>query len=98
MLETELDHVLVLFNHIECNDWYKVSVQANYWAYCSPRITLFRTHTFFYNEMELWYPNIEDELINEYAEWSNYTQTVYPYVPVEVIEQLLLKHGWIKSN
>ena len=95
--ETELEWLTVLFKHIECNDGYKVSVHANYWAYCNPRTTFFRTHTFLYNEMELWFPNREDELINEYAENdSDYTQTVYAYVPVEIIEKLLEKHWGIK--
>ena len=34
---------------------------------------------------------------NEYAEddW-NYTETVYGYVPIEVVEKLIEKHGGIK--
>lgn len=98
MWETELEYISVMYKHIECKDWYKISVQANYGAYCNPRITFFRKHTFIYNEMELWFPNREDELINEYAESNDYTQTVYPYVPVEIIEKLLEKHWWIKEQ
>ncbi len=97
MWETELDYVHVLWKHIECKDWFKISVQANYWAYCNPRTTFLSTHTFLYNKMELWFPNMEDDLILEYAENKDIpTQTVYAYVPVQVIEKLLEKHWWIK--
>ena len=31
----------------------------------------------------------------EFAEEINYTNTVYPYVPTNIIEQVLEKHGGI---
>lgn len=49
-----------------------------------------------YEEVELGYPSNEDELINDYAEDDDYTGTVYGYVPIEVVEKLIEKHGGIK--
>lgn len=50
-----------------------------------------------YESVELGYPSEEDELINEYAEGDNYTSTVYGCVPVNVVEQLIEKHGGYKG-
>ena len=50
-----------------------------------------------YESVELGYPSIEDELINEYAEDEPYTETVYGYVPIEIVEELINKHGGIKA-
>jgi hypothetical protein len=96
--ETEQDNRHIIFKRIECEDGFTFSCQANYGAYCAPRITIFRTHTFFYTEMEIGYPSSHDELIQEYAESPEFpTQTVYGYVPVTVIEKLIEKHGGIKN-
>lgn len=51
-----------------------------------------------YESVELGFPSTEDELINEYAEDdSDYTKTVYGYVPIEIVEELINKHGGIKA-
>ena len=50
-----------------------------------------------YESVELGYPSVEDELINEYAEGDDYTNTVYGYVPVNIVEQLVEKHGGYKG-
>lgn len=49
-----------------------------------------------YKAVELDYPSEGDELINEFAVgdyYTNYTNIVYAHVPVEVVEQLIEKHG-----
>ena len=76
-----------------CNDGFSISVQASKFHYCIPRLDGAQD----YEAVELGYPSMEDELINEYAEddW-NYTGTVYGYVPIEVVEKLIEKHGGIK--
>ena len=76
-----------------CNDGFSISVQASKFHYCIPRLDGEQD----YEAVELGYPSMEDELINEYAEddW-NYTETVYGYVPIEVVEKLIEKHGGIK--
>lgn len=50
-----------------------------------------------YESVELGFPSEEDELINEYAEVDDYTNTVYPYVPVDIVEKLIEKHGGFKG-
>ena len=76
-----------------CNDGYSISVQASAFHYCSPRLNGLQD----YKSVELGYPSAEDELINEYAEGMDYTDTVYGYVPIEVVENLIEKHGGIKT-
>ena len=75
-----------------CNDGYSISVQASKFHYCYPRLNGNQD----YESVELGYPSSEDELINEYAEDDDYTHTVYGYVPIEVVEKLIEKHGGIK--
>lgn len=75
-----------------CNDGFSISVQASKFHYCRPRLDGAQD----YEEVELGYPSNEDELINDYAEDDDYTRTVYGYVPIEVVEKLIEKHGGIK--
>lgn len=76
-----------------CKDGYSVSIQANYYCYCLPR-----ENNAIYEEVELGFPSEADELILEYAE-DTYSpkDTVYGFVPVAVVKQLLEKHGGIVS-
>ena len=77
--------------YVELSDGYRISIQASSNHYCSPREDGLTE----YSEVELGFPNIEDELINDYAEDDDYTQTVYGYVPVDVVDALIKKHGGI---
>lgn len=77
---------------IICNDGFSMSVQASQYAYCMPR----KTNNDSYTEMEIGFPDKIDELIWEYAEdKSNPTETVYGYVPIEVINAVIEKHKGI---
>lgn len=77
-----------------CNDGYSISVQASSFHYCKPRLNGIRD----YESVELGFPSTEDELINEYAENDSIcTETVYGYVPIEIVEKLINKHGGIKA-
>ena len=77
-----------------CNDGYSISVQASAFHYCSPRLNGLQD----YKSVGLGYPSTEDELINEYAEdCMDYTDTVYGYVPIEIVEKLIEKHGGIRT-
>ena len=77
---------------VQCMDGYSVSVQLGPRLYCSPRVA----GAAYYDKVELGYPSEEDPLINDYAEDSeNYTDTVYGYVPVEIVDALFQKHGGI---
>ena len=76
---------------IICEDGYCISVQGSSFHYCNPRID----NADLYSKLELGFPNKEDELINDYAEDSDYCHTVYGYVPVEIVDKLMKKHGGI---
>lgn len=77
-----------------CNDGFSISVQASEFHYCEPQLNGVQD----YESVELGFPSVEDELINEYAEdCMNYTETVYGYVPIEIVEKLIEKHGGIKT-
>lgn len=74
------------------NDGFSISIQASTYTYCFPRFNDLDE----YKSVELGFPSCEDELINEYAEDPRfYTNTVYGYVPVEVVDELIKKHGGI---
>lgn len=77
---------------VKCKDGFEISIQASAFHYCNPRETFSGP----YNEVELGFPNMADETIIEYAEDPEYpTSTVYGYVPVEIVDILLEKHGGI---
>ena len=75
-------------------DGFSVSIQATEYTYCTPAMNHARSYT----DVELGFPSEEDKLINEYTEYledDTYTDTVYPYVPVEIVDKLIEKHGGI---
>lgn len=76
---------------IVCNDGFYMSVQGSVGHYCSPRKT-----QDWYDSLEIGFPSIEEPLINQYAEDENdYTDTVYGYVPIEIVQDVITKHGGI---
>ena len=78
--------------HVKCKDGFSISVQASEIHYCSPRVN----GDVIYDNVELGFPNAEEGLIAEYAEDPDKpTNTVYGYVPVEIVNQLIEKHGGI---
>ena len=74
---------------VHCADGFSVSVQASQYHYCRPRIDNAEK----YNGVELGYPSEADDLITDYAEDDTYTDTVYGYVPVEIVDKLIEQHG-----
>ena len=84
-----------LNKRITCNDGFELSIQANSGAYCHPRVD----DADAYMEVEIGYPSEKDDLIMAYAEQpSSPTETVYAYVPVDLVYLLLTKHGGIKDG
>ena len=76
-----------------CQDGFVISIQASEFHYCSPRTNLKDGD---YTDVELGFPSAEDELISKYAENpSDLCGTVYGWVPVSVVQQLVDKHGGI---
>ena len=80
---------------IECADGFSMSVQANSSAYCNPR----SDNAASYDEVEVGFPNKPEPLLESYAENpANLTETVYGWVPSEVVLDVLAKHGGIVSG
>lgn len=74
----------------KCADGYEVSIQAREGMYCAPR----RNNACPYSAVELGFPNAHDPLLDEYCEDpSRPTDTVYGYVPVDLVNELIEKHG-----
>lgn len=80
---------------VVCNDGFSLSVQAGQYLYSAPRTDYAK----YYTEVEVGFPSEREELLIPYAEdASKPTETVYGYVPIEVIEAVIEKHGGIDVN
>lgn len=84
----------VLRPMVVCKDGFKVSIQASAGHYCYPRIDTDRSIP--YEKVELGFPS---EAVPEWLEYAEEqydpTDTVYGYVPVELVDIGLAKHGGI---
>lgn len=77
---------------IKCADGFTMGVQASDRVYCSPRISGLG----FYSAYEIGYPSEAEPLLMPYAEDESCpTETVYGWVPVQVIVDVIAKHGGI---
>jgi hypothetical protein len=86
---------------IKCADGFTVSVQARDGAYCTPREDYPPTP---YTHVECGFPSSTPTTkeLREYAELYdepyNYCGTVYPYVPIAVVQAELDAHGGIADG
>ena len=98
---SSLKHIMTTSRlpHIVCEDGFTMSVQVGYSLYSTPKKVAKR-----YSAVEIGFPSEPEELIKEWAEFlpfgeedevPDYTDTVYPYVPVKVVDKVLKKHGGI---
>ena len=77
---------------VVCADGFKMSVQAHAGAYCLPRMSGAPV----YREVEVGFPSKREEMLMKYAEApGDPTGTVYAYVPVQVVTNVIAKHGGI---
>ena len=80
---------------VVCADGFTMSVQAHASAYCIPRMT----DAPVYREVEVGFPNQREELLMEWAEEADKpTDTVYGFVPVGVVTNVIAKHGGMVSG
>ena len=82
---------------IICSDGFTMSVQVGSSLYSTPKKVAKR-----YSAVEIGFPSEDEPLIEKYAESYydpdvdfKYTETVYPYVPVKIVNKVLKKHGGI---
>lgn len=93
IIESHQDKMHFYRPEIICNDGFKMSVQGSEFHYCSPR-----SLQKYYFSMEIGFPSQKEDLIMSYAEQpENPTETVYGWVPCEVIDEVILKHGGINE-
>ena len=71
---------------INCKDGFSMSVQAGQFSYSIPRKDLRDGN---YTHVEVGFPSKEEELLKPYSD------AVYGYVPVEVVDKIIEKHGGI---
>ena len=80
--------------HIVCTDGFTMSVQVGYSLYSEPKKVAKR-----YSKVEIGYPSERESLLEEYVEsfyvTPDFTDSIYPYVPVKVVDKILKKHGGI---
>ena len=82
--------------HIVCVDGFEMSVQVGSSLYSTPKKVAKR-----YSAVEIGFPSEHEPLIEEFAETfhqedvTDYTDIVYPYVPVKIVNKVLKKHGGI---
>lgn len=73
-----------------------LSVQAGSGNYCSPRVDSECGSYAEYSQSEIGFPSAPIDEIKEFAGCDeDYTNTVYPYVPREVITDLIAAHGGV---
>ncbi len=81
-------HELV-YPRMICKDGFTMSVQAGPYAYCAPRDDYGP-----YVAVEIGFPSQKEYLLMEWAEnEENPTRTVYANVPVNVVIEVINKHG-----
>jgi hypothetical protein len=82
----------VVTEHVVCADGFEFSLQGSSYHPCTPRQDKGPWTT-----LEIGFPSGADDLIMPWAEEPhNPTSTVYSYVPVGIIAELVEKHGGLK--
>ena len=76
-----------------CNDGWSISVIWGEMVYCTPR----KDDALFYLEVEAGFPSWREDSLKDYAESPEYTDTVYPYIPVEILLEAFQKHGGVST-
>ena len=75
---------------VVCADGFRMSVQGHEGAYCEPRLNNQKK----YNLVEIGFPSKEEPLIMPWVEdETNPTDTIYGYVPVDIVTNVIVKHG-----
>ena len=89
------------FERVVCADGFSVSVQASGFNYCAPR-----TDEGPWESVECGFPSEKDPVLEKWAEDpsaeicedTGYVQTVYGWVPSQVILRVIESHGGLVSG
>ncbi len=78
-----------------CADGFNMSVQVSRGHYCIPRINDAPE----YDYVEIGYPSEREELFMPFAEHEeNPIYTVYSFVPVSIVDEVIARHGGFRSE
>jgi len=81
------------FPEIVCKDGFKLSVQTSDRHHCCPR-TLDFFKLALYSDVEVGFPSTYEELLVPFADNPcSLAKTVYSHVPLEVVREIIRKHG-----
>jgi len=79
----------VVRDWVKCQDGFEMSVQASESHYCRPR-----GNDGGYTHFEVGFPSAMEPLLSPYAESpEKQPKTVYGYVPLDIIVQVIDAHG-----
>lgn len=89
-----LSHRLEHLEEIHCADGFRMSVQASGSHYCTPRDNFGPWHT-----VEVGFPSEKVESFMDYTNGVHRppTETVYGYVPLTTVADVILLHGGFAS-
>jgi len=96
VVEKRIDHVGGVWHvktptkHVECTDGFRMSVQVGENNYCSPK-DYFAP---WYDTAEVWNCNLPVPEFEPYGDGD----APYGYVPVELIDTIILQHGDIREQ
>jgi hypothetical protein len=83
------------YDRVVCADGFAMSVQASVYNYCQPQ----QSGAPKYDLVEVGFPTAEESILMPYAETpEDPTGTVYAYVPVELVTNVIIKHGGMISG
>ena len=83
------------YDRVVCADGFTMSVQASAYNYCQPQEPAADR----YETVEVGFPTAKEPMLMPYAETpENPTDTVYAYVPVELVTNVIVKHGGMVSG
>lgn len=81
---------------IVCKDGFKMSVQASASHYCAPRELVASGA---YAAWEVGFPSKKEKALMPFCEDADKpTETVYGYVPTQIIDDLIAKHGGLEQT
>jgi hypothetical protein len=83
------------YDRVVCADGFAMSVQASVYNYCQPQ----EADAPKYDLVEIGFPTAKEPMLMSYAETpEDPTGTVYAYVPVELVTNVIVKHGGMVSG
>lgn len=84
-----------IYPKLICKDGFSLSIQAGYGMASSPKISFAESYT----DVEVGACSLYEPLFEDYGSSEPFTSLpIYSYVPVKLVEQIILKHGGIKED